>query len=361
MSANHPYHRLQLPPDVSFEVKPSPGRGWGAFATKPIKRGSLILWEKALFVIPKSTPEVMEVDVLTAFSQLSPKEKTQFLLLRDNGSKEFKSWFDVLAENCFSSADDSPAYGLYTLSSRFNHSCVPTARFPTTSEPFIELHATKDIEAGEEIRFCYDPDLKANTKYERHQFLGFVCDCRACLPGTSFQASSGLRRRLIRGLLYITRGVDLDGKVQISQSPLIVDPKVKAVAEARNIPLTSRMVLHLLTVVLLEEEGLLDDWAVKIIEPGVVKPVALFLSEYNHEIGELALTRDTWLKKLQVAFELYGRADPADKIITRMFQLMGQVCPERVMICHITTRLNSTMVGSSFPLQATAYPTPWSS
>ncbi|OQE22718.1 hypothetical protein PENFLA_c012G06889 [Penicillium flavigenum] len=208
----------------------------------------------------------MEVNDLTAFSQLSPKEKTQFLLLRDNGSKEFKSWFDVLAENCFSSLRAA----------------------------FIELHATKDIEAGEEIYFCYDPDLNTKTKYERHQFLG------------------------------------LDGKVQISQSPLIVDPKAKAAAEARNIPLASRMVLHLLTVVLLEEERLLDDWAVK-IEPGVAKPVALFLSEYNHEIAELALAQDAWLKKLQVAFELYERANLVDEVIKRMFQLMGQVCPSRVM------------------------------
>ncbi|CAG8118958.1 unnamed protein product [Penicillium nalgiovense] len=146
-----------------------PGKGWGAFATKPIKRGSLILREKALFVIQKSTPEIMEVD------------------------------------------------------------------------------------------------------------------------------------------------------------------NSKAAAEARTIALASRMVLHLLTVVLLEEEGLLDNWVVKTIEPGVVKPVALFLSGYNHEIGDLALTQDTWLKKLQVAFELYGRADPADEIMTRRFQLMGQVCQARVM------------------------------
>lgn len=42
----------------------------------------------------------------------------------------------------------------------------------------------------------------------------------------------------------------------------------KAAAEAQTIPFASRMVLHLLTVVLLEEEGLLDNWAVKTIEPG---------------------------------------------------------------------------------------------
>ncbi|OQD98077.1 hypothetical protein PENSOL_c010G05440 [Penicillium solitum] len=151
--------------------------------------------------------------------------------------------------------------------------------------------------AGEEIYFCHSSDLKAQTRYERHEYLDFSCDCKACIPGTPFQELSDLRRRLIRELHYILRGVDLDGKIQTSQSPVIVDPELKAVAETRNIPLTSRMVLHLMMVVFFEEEGLLDDWAVKIVERGVVIPVALFMSNHNHAIGELALAQDTWTKK----------------------------------------------------------------
>lgn len=81
---------------------------------------------------------------------------------------------------------------------------------------------------------------------------------------------------------------------------MIVGPELKAIAETRNITLTSRMVLHLMMVVFLEEEGLLDDWAVKIVERGVVNPVALFMSNHNHAIGELALAQDTWTKKLEV-------------------------------------------------------------
>ncbi|CAG7965135.1 unnamed protein product [Penicillium nalgiovense] len=133
MSANHPYRRPTASRCIirAKALAGWPGKGWGAFATKPIKRGSLILREKALFVIQKSTPEIMEVDVLAAFSPLSPKEKTV-----------------------------SP-----------------------TSETMAQKNS-------------------------------------------------------------------------------------KAAAEAQTIPFASRMVLHLLTVVLLEEEGLLDNWAVKTIEPG---------------------------------------------------------------------------------------------
>ncbi|OQD60462.1 hypothetical protein PENPOL_c004G02060 [Penicillium polonicum] len=322
--SSHPYYRLQLPHGASFELKPSQGKGWGAFATSRIERGSIILRERALFVIRDSSPEVIENCIVAAACQLSPNQKAQLLLLRDNGSKEFANMLHMLAENSFSSTNEPPDHGLFVLASRFNHSCLPNAMIPSTRADAIELYATKDIEAGEEIYFCYSSDLKAQTKYERHEYLDFSCDCKACMPGTPFQELSDLRRRLIRGLLYILRGVDLDGKIQTSQSPVIVDPELKAAAETRNIPLTSRMVLHLLIVVFLEEEGLLDDWGVEILERGVIKPVALFLSTHNHQIGELALAQDAWTKKLEVVFQLYGRKDPADDMITQMFQRASQ-------------------------------------
>ncbi|KAI2731881.1 hypothetical protein CBS147332_1020 [Penicillium roqueforti] len=299
MSANH----RSNPDDTPFELKPSPGKGWGAFATKRIERGSLILKEKALFVIQKSSV-------------------VQSLLIQNNESEEPKGLLETLSENYFTSALKS--IGFYTLGSRFNHSYIPNARVPSDPRPFIELLATKKIEAGEEIYFCYFPDLKAQTRHERHESLGFVCSCKACLPGTPFQGLSDLRRRLIRGILYITRAVDLDGQRQSSQSTLIVDPKLKAAAETGNIPLMSRMVLHLLMVVFLEEEGLLDDWAVKVVEQGAVTPVFWCQSEYNYEIADLALAQDTWLEKLQVAFQIYGRTDPADEMIARMIQQASQ-------------------------------------
>ncbi|CDM31388.1 SET domain [Penicillium roqueforti FM164] len=291
MSAN----RRSNPDDAPFELKPSPGKGWGAFATKRIERGSLILKEKALFVIQKSSVDITGLDVFRAVMELSPTELVQSLLIQNNESEEPKGLLETLSENYFTSALKS--IGFYTLGSRFNHSCIPNARVPSDPRPFIELLATKKIEAGEEIYFCYFPDLKAQTRHERHESLGFVCSCKA---------------------------LDLDGQRQSSQSTLIVDPKLKAAAETGNIPLMSRMVLHLLMVVFLEEEGLLDDWAVKVVEQGAVTPVFWCQSEYNYEIADLALAQDTWLEKLQVAFQIYGRTDPADQMIARMIQQASQ-------------------------------------
>ncbi|KAJ5178575.1 uncharacterized protein N7500_001274 [Penicillium coprophilum] len=324
MSTGHPYHSLLLPRNALFELKPSPGKGWGAFATKHIKRGSLILREKALFFIPESHVDIMECNIFTAFMQLSPSQKEQVLLLRDNGSEKFQSFVDILSENSFAVGAEYPGRGLFTIGSRFNHSCLPNARAPITPGPFIEFYAIKDIEAGEEIYFCYNAELKAKTKDERREALGFTCDCKACVPGTPFQELSDLRRRLIRGILYIIRGVDLDGRMQSSRSPVIVNPELKAAAEKHNIPLSSKLVLRLLSIVLLEEEGLLDDWAVEIVETSMVEPVALFKSEENQRISQAALAQDTWLKKFQGMLQLYGREDPAD-LFVRMLQRPGQV------------------------------------
>jgi hypothetical protein len=57
------------------EMKPSPGKGWGAFATRRIERGAMILREKPLFVIRKPHEEITEEDVWAAFQQLIPSEK----------------------------------------------------------------------------------------------------------------------------------------------------------------------------------------------------------------------------------------------------------------------------------------------
>jgi len=53
---------------------------------------------------------------------------------------------------------------------------------------FIYRVATKDIEKGEEIIVCHSPiGFDSKTARERHQELDFVCKCKACEFGTTFQ------------------------------------------------------------------------------------------------------------------------------------------------------------------------------
>ena len=97
------------------------------------------------------------------------------------------------------------------------------------------------------------------------------------------QQLSDMRRTLIRGLQYLTLGVDLNGQRQGSASPIIVDSKLKKTAEDFSIPLSARLVYNLLVMCLLEEEGLLDDFMVERFNPGILQMTALFRQEATPE------------------------------------------------------------------------------
>ena len=96
--------------------------------------------EKPLFVIRKPHTNITGDDIWRAFQQLSPPQKQQFLLLRDNASAPFATMEHAFAENSFNLATPDglrtprpPAHGLFLLHSRFNHSCLPNAKVPTTA------------------------------------------------------------------------------------------------------------------------------------------------------------------------------------------------------------------------------------
>ena len=276
----------------------------------------MILQEKPLFVIRKPHEEIMEGDVRAAFERLIPSQKEEVLCLRDIGSVPFTHMTQACAENSFGLSTNPPIHGLSLLHSRFNHSCIPNSKVPTPGGETIKLFAVRDIVAGEEITFCYEPDLGCKTRHERHQALRFVCDCKACLTGTSFQKLSDMRRTLIRGLQYLMLGVDLDGQRQNSASPIIVDSELKKAAEVFSIPLSARLIYSLLVISLLETEGLLDRFMVERLGPGVWRTVASFRTVVNTRIAKYAMVQVTWPERFWMACSFWGRRDVADHATT---------------------------------------------
>jgi hypothetical protein len=191
------------------------------------------------------------------------------MCLRDNASRPFSYTTDALAENSFRISKSPPAHGVFLLHSRFNHSCIPSSKIPETGTETIQSFAIRNIVPGEEITFCYK-DFECRTARDRHRELRFMCDCRACLIGTPFQQLSDMRRTLIRGLQYLMLGVDLDGQRHGSSSPLIVDRNLKRVAEDLSIPISSRLIYQLLAMILVDDEGLLDDFRLERMKPGIL-------------------------------------------------------------------------------------------
>jgi hypothetical protein len=280
----------------------------------------LILREKPLFVIRKPPEEITEHELWAVFHQLAPREKQQFMCLRDNASRPFSSMTDALAENSFRISKSPPAHGMFLLHSRFNHSCIPNSKIPETSTETIQSFAIRDIVPGEEITFCYNTDFEYRTARDRHRELRFMCDCRACLIGTPFQQLSDMRRTLIRGLQYLMRGVDLDGQ-RHGSSPIIVDRNLKRVAEDLSIPISSRLIYQLLTMILVDDEGLLDDFRLERMKPGILPVSKWFRTDSNVTIARRAIAQETWLGKFCVASTLFGRGDEADADVAMALRL----------------------------------------
>lgn len=308
---------------MPFELRPSPGKGWGVFATRNLTPGDLIFEERPLFVVRKPHQCITELDVQAGFHQLPPRQKQQFLCLRDNGTREFTSMKEAFRENSFAVATNPPAHGLLIVLSRFNHSCLPNCKVPHDGVEKDQLHfyATKVIMAGEELTFCYNTDFELRTTQDRIQRLGFQCDCKACLSDTPFHQASEMRRALLRGLHYLTHGKDIDGPMPVSARPFLSDPEVKKAAEELRIPQSTRLIAVVLMGFLLEEEGLMDQFMFARLRPSVKSVAASFQTASNAHIAALVMAQASWLGRVCMAFKLYGKEDDADQEIAAKFKM----------------------------------------
>ncbi|KAL2179595.1 uncharacterized protein P884DRAFT_297951 [Thermothelomyces heterothallicus CBS 202.75] len=86
----------------------------------------------------------------------------------------------------------------------------------------------------------------------------------------------------------VSHGEDLDRRRRSPGSPLIFDPQLKRAAETFDIPIC---------VVLLQEEGLLDDFKVTRVSPGISTLVGSFRDKEDAEIARLAMVQDSWIKR----------------------------------------------------------------
>ncbi|KAJ7176606.1 SET domain-containing protein [Mycena filopes] len=149
---------------------------------------------KPLFVLRESNGlNEITRDVHSAAERLSASALLQLLSLHSSYGG------DILVSTYRTNALPD---GLCIVASRFNHSCLPNARYsfhtPTKS---IRIFALTDIAPGEELRVSYlaSRNVYGSTRAERQRrFLAsfnFVCVCPACsLTGAALEASDARRR-----------------------------------------------------------------------------------------------------------------------------------------------------------------------
>lgn len=125
------YLELTLPADAPFELRPTPGKGWGAFATRDIAPDTKVLDEAALFRVKGSIQDISLDDIELEATRLSTDQRAQIDLLRIDGDidERFPNIGAALNRNLFSATkDDGRGVGLGRMQRTPCRTLCPTSR-----------------------------------------------------------------------------------------------------------------------------------------------------------------------------------------------------------------------------------------
>lgn len=173
-------------------MKESTLKGLGVFAKVDIPRGTRVLAEPALLKVDRQA--VKANDIVEAFKNLPSPQQSLYLDLHGYACDSFKratesemgqNWEQIPEiQRTVLAIYKANAFGsVFSLGSRFNHSCVPNIHF--AYNPAIEketFHAIRSITAGEELTIMYINGTN-RTRDQRQAHLnqwGFHCACPAC-------------------------------------------------------------------------------------------------------------------------------------------------------------------------------------
>jgi hypothetical protein len=236
---------LHLQDDSSLFTIRSPAavqKGKGAFATRDIQKGDLILSERPIFYVLTKTPGYSRVEA--AVRALSPADLESYLSLHNahnNCSCHPDPVQGIFATNSFAVGTAHDDSGICLRGSRFNHSCSPNARHSFNSNTGeLEIHALGTIPCGEEIciayissKWLYGTPRRSRQAILRTQYH-FTCVCSVCSLPEAESKMSDARHHRANELLEIARRL----------LPTNEDQCLNVVVEAFR---------------LLQEEGYLDD------------------------------------------------------------------------------------------------------
>ncbi|CAK4009286.1 SET domain-containing [Lecanosticta acicola] len=196
-----------------YEIKATPGKGLGMFATENIEPGTIILHEKPSLIVPNRGmfDTTDEADIATAVETLSPGEQKRFFALHEGTTTPHYSTREarIFHINCFGAPDGKHSYVSFDLC-RINHSCERDAAEFDVGDDWTQggvLRAVKRIEKGREICHDYRPGYTSclpraqRQVYLKHAWQ-FDCECRACeKTGVELELSDH-RRRIICALRF---------------------------------------------------------------------------------------------------------------------------------------------------------------
>ncbi|KAF2848569.1 SET domain-containing protein [Plenodomus tracheiphilus IPT5] len=201
------------------EIKDSPGRGRGLFATRDIGVGEIVMGEKPLCVVWGHESEAftaMTYDLRDDKIRFSPVGLTKAIVQRLHSNPSqieavmdlYGDWqgdekgieqseegpavdvfrvHDIMSRNAFHPGNQfgndtarNPSTGLWVYAAYINHSCIANAKKEYFGDLML-IRATRPIKKGEEIFHSYQDSLD----YEARQTAlmttwGFECNCELC-------------------------------------------------------------------------------------------------------------------------------------------------------------------------------------
>ncbi|KAJ9157971.1 hypothetical protein NKR23_g429 [Pleurostoma richardsiae] len=188
----------------NWEVRSSPGKGLGVFATAPIPFGAVVMTEEALFAIdpPPLVPghgyklDAMTASVAAALALLAPDQRARFFAAHEHRFAGEAEAFPgeahravrILRSNAYSLDDGTGRAAMFPAVARINHDCRPNAASVWSGGRRV-VWAARDIAAGEEVLVTYVPlVVGAEERQARLAQYGFRCGCEACRAGEADDA-----------------------------------------------------------------------------------------------------------------------------------------------------------------------------
>ncbi|MCJ1239947.1 hypothetical protein MMC14_007946, partial [Varicellaria rhodocarpa] len=184
------------------EIRPTPNKGLGMFASRSIERGERILCERPLFK-PSRLPALLK-ELHDIFFNLSDEDQRSYLQLHaaqiqidraadDVGTtvpeevrERLREVLAILRTNAIhlnsETGTDPGTGGVFRIASRINHSCCPNTLFIWNSRiGCLTVQAIKAIPIDEEITIAYvETVFNRHYRQQRLERYGFICACSAC-------------------------------------------------------------------------------------------------------------------------------------------------------------------------------------
>ncbi|KAG5991688.1 hypothetical protein E4U52_003423 [Claviceps spartinae] len=169
-----------------YALKDVPNKGKGLIATRNIPRGTRILSEKPMIIMPTvKTLEELRTLICRQIDSLSNDKRQAFLSMHNvypfNDTVE--QYIGIFRTNSLPTEESPDKAAVFLEACRINHDCEYNAIHHWNEKINRHtVHAIRDIDAGEEITLtyvCYLGSRETRQKALKESF-DFACLCRLC-------------------------------------------------------------------------------------------------------------------------------------------------------------------------------------